>query len=335
MKVAVLPSTPQARPIEDSVTEALAAVSESRWRRRLGRGFRLFLAGGIGLSAAQWARQSLTEVKSEQAFINASVMPMRAQIPGQLCMGSLEPGSVAVSGQEVFRIENPRFGNVEAMTQLNWIQELVERLRAELTEAELRYAKQLEIFRHHESLFGQKLIARLEYVEEERKVVLCQAALESTKRQTRAAEVRQQEVERHLDLQRHAAATIPFDGVIWSVHTHPGSQVAAHELVLQIINPKRIWVDAFIKEKHADRFQVGTPVLIHTADGKESWRGRVDSIRAGVGRVDVESPVALPPGDLARRRLAVRISMDSLPPFSAGQFYGVGRSVIVSLPPHE
>ena len=105
--------------------------------------------------------------------------------------------------------------------------------------------------------------------------------------------------------------------------------------MLHVLDPKRAWVDAFLHEKHADKFQAGTLVLIRTVDGRETWRGRVDSVRAGVGRLDPESCVAVPAGDLCRRRIAVRVKLESVPPFSASQFFGVGRSVVVTLADHE
>jgi len=42
--------------------------------------------------------------------------------------------------------------------------------------------------------------------------------------------------------------------------------------------------------------------------------------------------VAAPPRELSRRRIAVRVKLDSSYPFTAYQFFGVDRSVVVSLP---
>ena len=318
-----------------SITEALSGVLQSRGRRLLFRGVRLLLAGGLGLGAAYLAQRQLTEVRSDQAFLNAPITALRASIGGQLQMEPLEPGAAVRCGQLLFRVENPRFGNLEAMSQLNWIQELVDRLRAESIEAELRHTKQEQIFQHHAALFREKLVSRLEYLEEESKVALCQSTMTQKREQLRAAEARRCDVERHLALQQQAVATMPFDGVVWAVRAQQGGEVSAQETVLQILDPKRAWVDAFLHEKHADKFQAGTPVLIRTVDGRETWRGRVDSVRAGVGRLDPESCVAVPAGDLCRRRIAVRVKLDSPPPFGASQFFGVGRSVVVSLADHE
>jgi multidrug resistance efflux pump len=325
----------RAKVMAGSMTEALSASMASRWRRWFFRGVRLSSAGGLAMAAIYFGQQTLSKVESDQAYINGAIASQRAPIGGQLWLEALEPGTLVSSGTALFRVENLRFGNLEAMSQLNWIRELVDRLRAEVADAELRHAKQQQIFKHYEALFKDKLISRLEFIEQESKVTLCQAARGQKADLLRSAEARVREVEQHLALQKQASVTMPFDGVVWAVRAQSGAEIGAHETVLHLLDPKRLWVDAFLHEKHSDKFRIGTPVLVRTVDGKETWNGHVESIRAGVGRVDPESCVAAPPGELSRRRVAVRVKLDSPPPFTACQFFGVGRSVVVSLPSHE
>jgi multidrug resistance efflux pump len=314
------------------VTEAQAALLASRGRRWLFRSVRLSSAGGLAMAAIYFGQYTFTKVESDQAYINGTITSQRAPIAGHLQLEPLEPGRPVSAGTTLFRVENLRFGNLEAMSQLNWIRELVDRLRVEVAEAELRYSKQQQIFEHFEALFKDKLISRLEFIEEEAKVALCQDGVNQKKDQLRSAETRWHEVEQHLALQRQAAVTMPFDGVVWAVRAQNGTEIGAHETVLHLMDPTRLWVDAFVHEKHVDKFRVGLPVLVRTVDGKESWKGQVESVRAGVGRLDPESGVAVPPGELSRRRVAVRVRLAAAPPFTACQFFGVGRSVVVSLP---
>lgn len=326
---------PLARPLARPITEAAAATVESRWRRRLWRGTRLLFAGALCSGVAFLGGQHWTKVESDYAYINAPITTLRAPIPGQLQIESLEPGTTLAAGRLLFRVENPRFGNLEAMSQLNWFNELADRLRSEIADAELRHTRQDEIFKHHAALFEKQLISRVAFLEEETRVALSRSAVMQKQQQLRSAEARGREIEQHLALQKEATVTMPFDGVVWAVRSQPGSQIAAQEPVLHVIDPARTWVDAFVHEKHADKFSVGTEVLIRAVDGNEQWRGRVESVRAGVGRIDPESSVAVPPGELSRRRVAVRVKPDVPPPFSAAQFLGVGRSVVVSLPSHD
>ena len=153
--------------------------------------------------------------------------------------------------------------------------------------------------------------------------------------QVQQAVARAREVERQAALQKEAAVTMPIDGIVWHVPQQNGGHVPPGETVMQNIDPQRIWVDALFAEKHADKLPVGTLVAIRTRDGKQSWSGRVESIRGGAGRVAQESIATAGFGEFARRRVAVRVKMESANPFDAAQFYGVGRSVIVSLNSHE
>src|SRR4030095_8425185 len=169
-------------------------------------------------------------------------------IGGVLQLESWEPGMQVAAGATVFRVDNPRFGNLEAMSQLNWIQELVDRLRVESAEAELHYAKQEELFKHHEALFKDQVISRMAYLEEEGKVALLRISANSKKDQLRAAEARSRDIEKQLALHKQSASTMPFDGVVWSVRAQNGSEVSGHETVLHVVDPKRVWVDAFVHE---------------------------------------------------------------------------------------
>jgi multidrug resistance efflux pump len=260
---------------------------------------------------------------------------LRAPLAGVLRLETFEPGAEVAGGSTLFRVENPRFGNVEAMSQLNWIQELVDRLRAEVDEAELRLAQQTELFKYQEALFRDKIISRAVYLEEESKVALCRIAVNSKKDQLRAAKTRSQGIEKQLALQKEAVTAMPFDGVVWSAHVQNGSEVGSQETVLHVVDPKRMRVDAFVHEKHTARFQVGTQVMVRAVDGPEAWTGRVESIRGGVGRLDPEQFIAAPPSDLLRRRVAVRIKLESANPFTASEFFGIGRSVKVTPLGHE
>lgn len=317
------------QPVKPLVTEAVRAVAESRPRRWVFRALRWIAAAALVGAATALVQRQMSTVGSDQAYLNGAVTALRAPIGGVLRLESLEPGTQVAAGTTVFRIENPRFGNVEAMSQLNWIQELVDRLRVEAAEATLRLEQQEELFKYQQTLFDDKIISRAVYFEEQSKVALCRITVNSRNEQLHAAEARSRDIEKQLSLQKQAVATMPFDGVIWSARLQNGSEVSGHETVLHIIDPRHVWVDAFVNERRAEKFQVGTRVTIRAVDGPETWTGRVESVRGGVGRLDPEQFVAMPAGDLARRRVAVRVRLESANPFAAGEFFGLGRSVKV------
>jgi multidrug resistance efflux pump len=296
---------------------------------------RLVLTGAVLAGAGTYATHTLTSATSEQAYINADMSVLRAPIEGELRLNAIQPGAIILRGATVFRIENLRFGNQEAMAQLNWLRELTGRLQAETEEAAVRCRQQEQVFRLHEKLYEEKLISRLAFIEEETKLALARTALTNKQAQARQAAERASATERQVELQKEAMVQMPFDGVAWTIPAKDGAQVAAREPVLQVVNPHGIWVDAFFHEKHAKKLHPGAPVTVHALDGKETWQGRVESIRGGVGRIAYESFAAGLPGDFLRRRVAVRVAMESNNPYDASQFFGVGRSVVVDVNDHE
>jgi membrane fusion protein, multidrug efflux system len=307
----------------------------SRVRRLLFGCVRVVLAAGLLTAAAFYARLALTDVASDQAYITTEIISVRAPISGQLSLQPCEAGAPVVAGTTLFRVENARFGNQEAMAQLNWIKELVERLQMETDEAIVRHKQQEQIFRHHAALFKEQLISRLAYLEEETKVTLALAIVTNKQAQLQQALARSREVERQVALQKEATVAVPMDAVVWNVAQQDGAHVSPHDTVMQVIDPTRIWVDALFAEKHADKLQVGTHVTLATRDGQHTWAGRVETIRGGVGRLAQDSIATAGFGEFSRRRVAVRVKMESPNPFDATQFYGVGRNVVVRLTSHE
>ena len=311
------------------------AQPKSCRRRSLFRCVRLVLTAAVLGGAGTYVRHMVISAISDQAYINAEMTMLRAPIEGQLQLDSIRPGTVIFQGASLFSIRNPRFGNQEVNSQLNFLRELTERLRAEADEASVRCRQQEQVYRVHEKLHEEKLISHLEFIDEQTKLAMARAALTNKLVQASQAEARAHEAARQVDLQKEALVQMPFDGVAWTVPAKDGAQLAAHDPVLQVIDPRRIWVDAFFHERHANKLHPGALVSIRALDGKESWQGRVESIRAGVGRIAYENFTAALPGDGGSRRVAVRVAMESRNPYGASQFFGVGRSVVVSINDRE
>src|SRR5207247_4483751 len=161
--------------------------------------------------------------------------------------------------------------------------------------------------RHHEALFKEQLISRLAYLEEETKATLTLTIMANKQAQLQQALTRASEVERQVALQKEAAVTMPTDGVVWNVPLQNGGHVSSHDTVMQIIDPKRIWVDALFAERHMDKLQIGTLVGVRTRDGKQTWTGPVESMHGGTGRMAQERTAPAGLGESARRRVAVRV----------------------------
>jgi multidrug resistance efflux pump len=159
------------------------------------------------------------------------------------------------------------------------------------------------------------------------------------------AQVRQQTTEaeltkinRQLKLNQQATIPSPTNGIVWSVESKAGEYVDPSTPIVEVLNCQNRWVEAFFSERNAEKIYPGKFVQVRLL-GSEQGKvvsGRVESIRAGSGRVETGEDIAVPPPDSIRRQVAVRIKLDEITRQSAfpqnsetTQFCNVGRSAEV------
>jgi multidrug resistance efflux pump len=299
------------------------------------RSVRLVAAGALVATAAVYARTAVITARSDHAYINAEITALRAPIAGQVRIEAFAPGRTIRMDSPLFTIENARFGNEQAVAQLNWATESAERLRAESDEAAVRLRHQEEVTRLHEKMFAEQVIPRMQLIEEQAKRDLEAAVLSNKVALAQKATERVAELTKQAQLQQAAAVTMPFDGVAWASPAKTGAQIAVNEPVLEVINPKQMWVDAYFPERHAGKLRVGAEVKVETARGDLIGRGTVETVRAGVGRIPFDRVAAVSPIEYVAQRIAVRVRLNSRLPFEASEFFGVGRSVVVTLNSQE
>ena len=301
-------------------------------RRAVFRTLRVLLALGLVAGLAYMGWRALTVVVSDQAYINAEIVPVRAPIAGELHMAGMSSGANVEAGTPLLRLENAQFANTPMASELNRMQELIDRLRAECEEAEVRLPKLQEIHQHTAALKRDKLMSPVQFMEEDAKFTMAKASAEKRREQLALAEKRHEALERQAAALQSKTIHAPFDGVVWAASAQDGALVQAHEPVLQLIDPKQVWVDAYLPERHAGKFRVGMTVTVRLLDDRRALEGRVESVRAGVGRIPFGNAGAVAPGEFAQRRIALRVRLQSPNPFPASEFYGVGRSVALELP---
>jgi multidrug resistance efflux pump len=304
-------------------------------RQRLFRCVRLTLAGGLVSCAMIYARSVFTTARSEQAYINGEITALRAPIPGQVRLEPFGSGRTIRAGATLFRIENARFGNEQAAAQLNWVTELAQRLQAESQEAAMRLQRQEQVTRIYEKMWADQIIPRLDLLEEQSKLAFAATVLTNKLALAKKAAERLAELTEQVQLQQSAVVRMPFDGLVWAVPAKTETQVAVNEAVLEVINPGRMWVDAFFHERHAKKLLIGSEVTVETQQGDFRCRGRVELVRAGVGRIAYDGLAAASPMEHTQRCIAVRVRLEEATPFEANHFYGMGRSVVVTMNSHE
>jgi membrane fusion protein (multidrug efflux system) len=143
--------------------------------------------------------------------------------------------------------------------------------------------------------------------------------------------------EGQLALNKHAELKVPSPGVVWSVATRAGEYLSAGQSVATILDPSDRWVETFVTENDLRRIHLGQRVTVQLpGDPQAKFEGRIESIRAGVGRVNPGQIVAVPPPEKSRNEADLHISLQwpqgseaAKYGFGPEEFYGVGRSVEV------
>jgi multidrug resistance efflux pump len=155
-------------------------------------------------------------------------------------------------------------------------------------------------------------------------------------RQTTKAELTK--IDRQLKLNQQATIPSPTNGIVWSVESKAGEYVAPSTPIVEVLNCQNRWVEAFFSERNAEKIYPGKFVRVRLLGSEQEKvvNGRVESVRAGSGRVETGEDIAVPPPDTIRRQVAVRIKLDEPTGQSAfpqkgetTQFCNVGRSTEV------
>ncbi len=143
-------------------------------------------------------------------------------------------------------------------------------------------------------------------------------------------------IDAELHRQEKVLLRAPKEAVVWSIDARPGETVPAGATLLQLADCRQIWVEAFFDEATAPAMAVHQTVKVRLLHGRKAWNGVIETIRAGTGRVSVGDSVVLPPPEISRRQLPVRVitvrvkvdwGSDDLQPT---QFCMAGRSAEVS-----
>lgn len=143
-------------------------------------------------------------------------------------------------------------------------------------------------------------------------------------------------IDQQLALAQIAPIVSPTTGVVWSVPSPTGAlgdHIEAGGTVVQLLDCNNLWVDAFVSERQVSTLQVGAQARVRFLSNRSgTWHaGTIASIRAGVGRTATGDDVAVPPPELVRREVAVRVRLEEVP-LPPAEFCGVGRSVEVRFP---
>ena len=197
------------------------------------------------IGGALWLRRFITSLHSEQAVINAEIVQIRTPITGVLEIEDVRPGMLLKKGDPIFKVTNQRFGDREAVAQYNLLQAQVETLRSELASAKRDLEVDEAEQKKQREYFQRGIVSRIAKETAETSFTTVQKLVENKREQLEHVEKRAQEMEAQMNLEKKSEMTAPEDGLIWSIAGKSGEQVNSNTLIMEVINPSRIWVDAF------------------------------------------------------------------------------------------
>ena len=282
------------------------------------------------IGTAVWLRGLLTSLKSEQAVINAEIMQIRTPIAGQIRMNNIQPGMLLKKGDPLFTVENSRFGDRESVSQYNALLAQADTLQSEILGARNSVGQEELTLKKNQQLYDMGALAHIVVLETQKRYDDAKSIVAEKEQQLARTQTRAKEMAGQSALQKESVVTMPEDGLVWTISGKPGEQVDSNGLVMEIINPSHIWVDAFFAERNVGELHPGLAAVISSLDSTAQWRGSLESVRAGVGRLAYDTTVAVPPPEMVKRQIAVRVSAEWAQPFGPEAFYGVGRSVQVN-----
>jgi multidrug resistance efflux pump len=157
---------------------------------------------------------------------------------------------------------------------------------------------------------------------------------ENIKKQIESNRTELKGIQKELRFQESAPILVPQNGVVWSLDSQSGN-IEVDAPIAQLLNCDDVWVEAFINERDIPKISIGQSVEITLLGNKNrSWQGRVETIRAGSGRVEIGEFNVQPPPEIARRQLpvrvaTVRIAVDWEEKLTPNNFCGAGVSTKV------
>jgi len=97
--------------------------------------------------------------------------------------------------------------------------------------------------------------------------------------------------------------------IVWSIPTHSGSLVREGDLLISLIDCRDIWIDAYVDDSVINKIKIGSTVSIKIKGFKNKINGTVESIMSGLGRVNTGDDLAIPPPEILRRQLPIKVSL--------------------------
>jgi membrane fusion protein (multidrug efflux system) len=272
----------------------------ANWKAIAGAAAAVVLASAAGYFIFRAPRES-----TDDAFVEADVVPVSAKISGHVSRVLVDDNQIVKSGDVLVEIDPRDF------------QTRVDQARAKSASARAEAAKTAADLKRAQALFAKDEASRQDL---DHAVAAAEGA---------AAELAQDEAalrQTELDLS-YTKIAAPEDGRITRKAVEAGAYVSVGQAMLALV-PHQSWVVANFKETQLTRMRPGQRAdIVVDAYPDQTLRGHVDSIQAGTGARFSLLPAENATGNYVKvvQRVPVKIMLDD--ELSGGRLLAPGMSV--------
>ncbi|MFN8211029.1 MAG: efflux RND transporter periplasmic adaptor subunit, partial [Bacteroidales bacterium] len=188
-----------------------------------------------------------------QNFVTVS-----APLGGFIKSSSLLPGDIVTKGQVLAYIENQEFVNIE--------QEYLE-TRNKLEYAEAEYKRHSELFK--EDVYSEKNLQQVTSDYKSLRVVLSALEQKLTMIGIDPKSLKEENITRSVPL------ISPISGYVKTVGINTGKSVAPSDILFEIVNTDRLYLDLTLFEKDASKVRKGQKVIFYINDENEKHEAEV------------------------------------------------------------
>ncbi len=151
------------------------------------------------------------------------------------------------------------------------------------------------------------------------------AAIRGIEAEIAAQQEQLAQAEREVAQRQVVPINTPVAGYVWRVEARQGAFLGKGDLILQVLDCQRRWVDVFLDEKMLRLVHPGTRARIELYGDKwVTLRGRVSSIRSGLGRLNPGDDMVIPIPENYPRQSQVRVELEPSDAQEEGNFCYVG-----------
>jgi len=226
---------------------------------------KLYLAAGaIALAAVAafgWYLAHRGEESTDDAFIDAHVLPVSAKVAGHVDQVLVDDNQQVKQGQLLVQLETQDF------------EVAVEQAQAEVEAAHAEQVRTQADAKRAEELFAKDQISRQAYEKAVADANVGRARADLAERKLEAAK---------LDLS-YTRIPAPADGKVTRKNVERKSYVQVGQPLLAIV-PQDVWVTANFKETQLTSMRAGQRAVVHVdAYPHKKFKAHVDSIQSGTG----------------------------------------------------